>query len=61
MPPTETRVGDSRRDPAALLVLAVVLLALRVGVTMWEHAHPPVAAESDHAFPGAGAPVRPGP
>jgi hypothetical protein len=61
MPPTETRVGDTRRDPAPLLALAVVLLLLRVGVTVWEHAHPPAAAEIDPAFPGAGAPVHRGP
>ena len=65
MPPTEThagetRIGDTHRDPSALLVLAALLLLLRAGVTIWEHANPPEAAEVDHAFPGAGAPVLPG-
>ncbi len=60
MPPTETRTGDSRRDPAPLIVLAVVLLLLRVGVTLWEDAHPPGPSAGDPAFPGIGAPPRPG-
>ena len=59
MPPTETRAGDSRRDPVPLIVVAALLLALRIGVTMWEQAH---SAESgDSAFPGASGPLNPGP
>ena len=60
MPPTETRIGDTRRDPMPLIALAIVLMLLRVGVTMWEHANPPEAADSDHSIPGPGAPVLPG-
>jgi hypothetical protein len=41
MPPTDTRTGDTRRDPHALLVAAALLLLLRAGVTVWEENHPP--------------------
>ena len=40
MPPTETRTGDSRRDPVVLIAIAAALLLLRIGVTVWEGRHP---------------------
>ena len=44
MPPVEGS-GPTRRDPGWLLVLAVVLLAARVAVTVYEHGHPPKVVE----------------
>ena len=46
MPPAETRTGDTRRDPRALLAVAALLLLLRVGVTAWEERHPPVSHDA---------------
>ncbi|HTR98006.1 MAG TPA: hypothetical protein VMH61_08895 [Candidatus Acidoferrales bacterium] len=43
MPRAERPCGDTRRDPLWLVVLAVLLLAARVGVTLYEDQHPPVA------------------
>jgi hypothetical protein len=51
MPPTETRPGDSRRDPIVLILIAALLLVLRVGVTAYEQSNAPAPDES--AVPGA--------
>lgn len=58
MAPTETRRGDTRRDPRALWILAAALLMLRVGVTLWERAHP-AADATPPGMPPATAPLPP--
>lgn len=37
--------GTSRPSPMWLLVIAALLLVVRIGVTVWEERHPPVARE----------------
>lgn len=37
--------GTSRPSPSVLLVLAALLLAVRIGVTVWQERHPPVVRE----------------
>jgi hypothetical protein len=56
MPPTETKPGDSRRDPIVLILVAALLLVLRVGVTAWERQNAP---PPDSSFPNVR--INPGP
>lgn len=54
MPPADTPRGDTCRDPRALIAVAVLLLMLRVGVSVWEERHPPRPPDGfgDPAAPG---------
>ena len=45
MPRTDAHAGDSRRDPRVLLVVAGLLLAVRIALTIGEHAHAPAVSE----------------
>ena len=55
MPPIETRIGDSRREPWALWILIAVLLLLRIVATAWEQHHPPASRDLVHWVPFAHA------
>jgi len=57
MPPAETRHGDTRRDPAWLLVAAALLLLARVALGVWEERHVPARANAVHWVPAEIAPA----
>lgn len=53
MPPADAvhGAGSTRRTPLWLLALAAVFLALRIGIGIWEHTHPPKVVDQMHWTP----------
>ncbi len=50
MPPADVHVGDTRRTPRALLVLAGALLLARIVLTVWVRQHAPAETVSPGGF-----------